>query len=251
MHGLQSALAVAVVCSMTFASPTTRAQEVSSGDWKQTVFVYGMGVAIDGDAQIGNLKLPVDVSISDVFDALKFGGMVAYKIENDEWSVEADVTYMNLGWNARGPREKVRGDLSIDQFTLMATAGRRITPRLEALASLAYFDLSTDLEVRVLEQRLRASRDADWIDPLIGLQYVAPFADKWSYSLRGDIGGFGVGSDFTWQAFAVLRRQNTERFGWYLGYRALGYDYEDGNGMNYQRYDLTQQGPLAGIAISF
>jgi hypothetical protein len=36
-----------------------------------------------------------------------------------------------------------------------------------------------------------------------------------------------------------------------LQVRALGYDYEDGSGRNYPRYDLTQQGPLARIAISF
>jgi len=57
-----------------------------------------------------------------------------------------------------GLRGNVRGDLNIDQFTMMATAGRRITPHVEGLLSLAYFDLSTDLEVRVVEQRLRASR---------------------------------------------------------------------------------------------
>jgi hypothetical protein len=55
-------------------------------------------------------------------------------------------------------RGNVRGDLNIDQFTMMATAGRHITPHVEGLLSLAYFDLSTDLEVRVVEQRLRASR---------------------------------------------------------------------------------------------
>jgi len=235
---------------LTLCAPTTQAQEASAG-WKQTVFIYGMGAAINGDAQIGNLKLPVDVSMSDLFDALRFGAMAAYRAENDVWSFEGDVTYMNLGVNQNGPREKVRGELGTEQLTVMATAGRRLTPHLEGLLSLAYFDLSNDLEVRVLNQRFRASRGADWIDPLIGLAYAVPFAGKWSYSLRGDIGGFGVGSDLTWQVLTTVRRQNTDRFGWYLGYRAIGFDYKDGQGGNYQRYDLTQQGPLAGIAISF
>lgn len=61
---------------------------------------------------------------------------------------------------------------------------------------------------------------------------------------------FIVGSDLTWQVLTTVRRQNTDRFGWYLGYRAIGFDYEDGKGRNYQRYDLTQQGPLAGISFS-
>lgn len=241
---------VAVSIALALCAPTTQAQEASS-DWKQTVSIYGMGAAIDGDVQLGPLELPVDVSISELFDALKFGAMATYRIENEVWSFEGDVTYMNLGVNQSGPREKVRGDVSMEQLTVMATAGRRISPYVEGLLSLAYFDLSTDLEVRVLEQRANASRDADWIDPLIGLACAVPFAGKWTYTLRGDIGGFGVGSDLTWQVFTTVRRQNTDTFGWYVGYRALGYDYEDGSGSNYQRYDLTQQGPLAGISFSF
>jgi hypothetical protein len=243
--------AVVAGSALALCAPATQAQEASSGDWKQTVFVYGMGAAISGDAQIGNLALPVSVSISDLFDALKFGAMAAYRVENDEWSVTGDTTYMSLGWNARGQRGNVSGDLSIDQVTLMATVGRRLSPHVEGLLSLAYFNLSTDLAVRVLNQRQSASRDADWIDPLIGLAYAVPFAGKWTYSLRGDIGGYGVGSNFSWQLLTVVRRQNTDRFGWYLGYRALGFDFEDGTGRNYQHYDLTQQGPLAGVSFSF
>jgi hypothetical protein len=242
--------AVAVVLALTLCAPTTQAQEASGG-WKQTVFLYGMGAAIDGEAQIGPLRLPVDVSVSDLFDALRFGAMAAYRAENDVWSFEGDVTYMNLGVNQNGPRERVRGELGTDQLTVMATAGRRLSPHLEGLLSLAYFDLSSDLQVQVLNQRLRARSSADWIDPMFGLAYAVPFAGKWSYSLRGDIGGFGVGSDLTWQVLTAVRRQNTDRFGWYLGYRAIGFDYQDGSGRNYQRYNLTQQGPLAGIAISF
>jgi hypothetical protein len=31
----------------------------------------------------------------------------------------------------------------------------------------------------------------------------------------------------------------------------ISYDYEEGNGTSYQRYDLTQQGPGAGIMFRF
>jgi hypothetical protein len=242
--------AAALVAVLTLLAPAAHAQE-AAGAWRQTLSLYGMGAAIDGDAQIGDLSLPVDLSISDVLSSLKMGAMGTYRIENDKWSFEGDLTFMNLGFNESGERGRVAGDLDIEQFTFMATAGRRLTPRLEALVSLAYFDVSADLEVAVLQIRRQASRNASWVDPLVGLNYVIPFADKWSYSLRGDIGGFGVGSDLTWQVMTLFRRQNTERFGWYVGYRALAYDYEDGSGASFQRYDLTQQGPMAGIAISF
>ncbi len=240
---------IAVVAS-ALCSPAALAEDVA-GDWRQTVFIYGMGAAIEGDAQIGNVSVPVDVSISDLFDALKFGAMAAYRIENDEWSFSGDVTYMNLGWSGQTQQGRASSGLDVEQITVMGTAGRRLSPHLEALFSLAYFDLSADLQVRVLQQRTEVSRDASWVDPLVGLNYVVPIGGKWTYTLRGDVGGFGVGSDLTWHMITTFRRQNTERFGWYLGYRVIAYDYEDGNGRNYQHYDLQQHGPGIGVSIAF
>jgi hypothetical protein len=223
----------------------------TSGEWRQTVYLYGMGVAIDGDAEIGPVGVSVDLSISDVFDALKFGAMAQYRIENGTWSFAADATYMNLGQSQSGEQGRVGARIDTDQLTVMGTVGRRVTPNIEALFSLAYFDLSVDLQVRVLEQTVSASRDADWVDPMIGLHYRAPLDGKWSVSLRGDVGGFGVGSDLTLHGWATLVRQNTESFAWYFGYRYIAYDYETGNGANRQRYDLQQHGPGIGVAWSF
>jgi len=241
--------AAAVAMPLMVACPAL-AQD-SAGEWRQTVFLYGMGVAIDGDAQVGPVKVSIDQSISDIFDALKFGGMAAYRIENETWSFSGDVTYMNLGWSKTTEQGRARASLDADQMTLMGTVGRRITPNLEGLFSLAYFDLSSELGVRILEQRATASRDADWVDPLVGLSYEAPVGGEWSLNLRGEVGGFGVGSDLTLHGWAKFVRRNSETFSWFVGYRYIGYDYETGSGANFQRYDLQQHGPGAGIAWSF
>ena len=244
LRAVAAAVVVAAVALPTFAQDALP-------PWTQTVYVYGVGAAIDGNAQLGSVKLPVDMSASDLIDALDFGVMAAYRIENDTWSFTGDVTYTDLGWNARGPAQQVRGDLDIDQLIVMASAGRRITPHLEGVITLAYFDLSTELQLRLPTQRVRGNRDAQWVDPLVGLHYSAPFADKWSFDLRGDIGASNAGSDFTWQLIGMVHCQTSDTFGWYVGYRALGFDYEEGHGRNYQRYDLRQYGPGVGIAVSF
>ncbi len=44
----------------------------------------------------------------------------------------------------------------------------------------------------------------NWIDPLIGGRYLWRFADGWNIIARGDIGGFGVGSDFSWHALGLI-----------------------------------------------
>ena len=55
------------------------AAEAPAG-WQHTVFIYGMGASIDGEAQIGPIEVAVDVGMSDVFDALEFGDFVAVAI---------------------------------------------------------------------------------------------------------------------------------------------------------------------------
>ncbi|HSN72710.1 MAG TPA: hypothetical protein VLT59_14435, partial [Steroidobacteraceae bacterium] len=233
------------------ASASLAQAQNDSGDWRQTVFVYGMGAMIEGDSQVGPLQVPVDVSMSDFFDSLDFGAMLAYRLANDEWSFSGDVTYMDLGFRRNTEQGRAGAGLNTEQVTVMATVGRRIRPNLEALLSLAYFDLSADLSVRVLQQTATVSRSVDWVDPLIGLNYDVPLSSRWRFTLRGDIGGFGFGSDLTWHALTKFTYQSSDRFGWYVGYRVIAYDYEEGQGLNYQRYDLRQHGPGLGLSYSF
>ena len=42
------------------------------------------------------------------------------------------------------------------------------------------------------------------MDPIIGLCYIQRFADQWKLNLRGDIGGFGVGSSFTYNVAGIV-----------------------------------------------
>jgi hypothetical protein len=240
----------AVLAALAMAAPLAGAQD-GPGPWRQTLYGYGLGAAIEGEAQVGPVAVPVDMSISDLFDSLDAGAMVAYRIENGIWSFNLDATYMDLGWRRSGEQGRAGARLDTEQLTVMATVGRRVAPNLDLTFSLAYFDLSADLELRVLNQTLSASRDADWVDPLIGLHYRAPLGGKWAIGLRGDVGGFGVGSDLTLHGWATLVRQNTEAFSWYIGYRFISYDYETGDGLGFERYDLRQHGPGIGIAWSF
>ena len=250
MMSLNRLSSCSIAMLLVVFAPLAQAQD-DSGDWRQSVFLYGMGATIDGDAQIGPLQVPVDVGMSDFFDSLKFGAMAAYRIQNEEWSFTGDVTYMNLGSSETTQQGRASLGVDTEQVTVMATLGHRVAPNLEALLSLAYFDVSADLRVRVLQQVRTASRDANWVDPLVGLNYDIPVSGKWRFTLRGDVGGFGFGSDFTWHALTKFTYQQSDRFNWYVGYRAIAYDYEEGQGLNYQHYDLVQHGPGAGVAFHF
>jgi hypothetical protein len=91
----------------------------------------------------------------------------------------------------------------------------------------------------------------DWADPILGLQLRHEIAPHHRLRLRGDIGGFGVGSQFTWQAMVVYAYEfSSGPTAWsaVLGYRAIGLDYSPGGGNS---IDLILHGPVLGVSTKF
>lgn len=71
-------------------------------------------------------------------------------------------------------------------------------------------------------------------------------------TLIGDVGGFGAGSDFSWQAVATYGF-DVNCFGTPLrtvvGYRALAVDYSENGRFGKNGLDLVQHGPVIGVRI--
>jgi hypothetical protein len=146
----------------------------------------------------------------------------------------------------------VTADIDMDQTALEGTAGWALTEQFVVFGGLRYVDLGVDVQARSpLGDLESAGGDESWVDPIIGARYVFPFNDRWSLSLRGDIGGFGVGSDFAWQGLASLRWQASPRIGVLAAYRYFDMDYEDGSGAGYFEYDMTISGPALGVVFTF
>ena len=72
---------------------------------------------------------------------------------------------------------------------------------------------------------LTASGSVSWLDPLVGVRLRHQFAPGWNFIASGDVGGFGVGSKFSWQALAALNYDfyvhNGITWSGMAGYRAL------------------------------
>lgn len=125
---------------------------------------------------------------------------------------------------------------------------------LEPLVGARLNHLRGEIDVKLDAGGRTARRQFDesqaWVDPLVGVIVVAPLAERWSLRAEADIGGFGVGSDLTWNAQAILSYRWT--VGGYdvlagAGYRALYWDYQDGS----FEWDVTMSGPLLGAAVRF
>jgi hypothetical protein len=68
-------------------------------------------------------------------------------------------------------------------------------------------------------------------------------------------GGFGAGSEFTWQAIGgygfAFGTYNGITFAGVIGYRALSVDYAQGEGRQRYEFDMIQHGPILGISARF
>lgn len=107
-------------------------------------------------------------------------------------------------------------------------------------AGLRGIELELELEIASLESSAREA----WIDPWIGASGAVPLGGNWALRTWGDVGGFGVGSDFTWQAATLLAR-SSERWRFEFGYRALAVEFDDDD----LETSLLAHGPFLGVAF--
>jgi opacity protein-like surface antigen len=228
------------------------ATPAAAAEWKHELAPYVWGSAMEGIVGIGDVTAETEMSFSDILDDLEFGFMGTYRGSRDRYSITVDAIYMGLGTTEKGPGGVLKADIDLDQVGLEADLGYALNDRLTLFGGMRYVSLDADLRVTgPLGNELSASESQDWIDPVVGAIGTWPLAEKWRLALRGDIGGFGVGSDFAWQGIATLRWQFSPRTALGVAYRYLDMDYEDGRGSDYFKYDMATSGPAMGVVFTF
>lgn len=124
---------------------------------------------------------------------------------------------------------------------------------LDVMAGLRYWSVDSELSLKgaafpnLLPEQSRSNRE-DWFDPFIGLEGFTPIGSSRFFVTGGVVfGGFGVGSDFMWDANANLGYRWTDGFATTFGYRYLDVDYEEDDFL----YDVVQQGLVLGLLWRF
>ena len=246
---MRSSSRIALLVAPLVAATPLQAAE---GEWQQEIVPYMWASAMSGTAGVRDVEGDVDLSFGDILDDLEFAFMAAYRAQRDEFSVTVDGIYFSLSDDVKGPGGRVKGEADIDQSALEVDVGWDLSDRLTVFGGLRYVDITADIRLKgPNDTRVRGKGSENWIDPVIGAHYTYPFNEKWSATLRGDIGGFGVGSQFAWQGIAELRWQVKPNIGILGAYRYIDMDYSAGTGPTYFLYDMAISGPALGVAFAF
>ena len=211
---------------------------------------------IDGDIRAASGQGPtvdVDASPSDVLENLDYAGMVVARARYGSFGVLADASFGQLSTegDTEGPffsGADVEMDLLISTLAGTYRAWEDGGSSVDLLAGARIWDLETVIEFQPgIRPARRVESDKSWVDPVVGATAELPLSGGFSIVAYGDIGGFGVGSDYTWQSYGGFGWQFSGVLAAHAGYRALFVD-RDNDDLD---VDAVLHGFLLGLEIRF
>jgi hypothetical protein len=261
--------------------------------WSFTLAPYVWTPSLVGSSTVRGRTTDVDVTFVDILDHTKvpkdlFGVMAYFEARNGRVSLFADVLYLKVGLNSDMTRSRgvdalnasvgASAGLKIEMVIAEAAAAYEIAnwgspagPGSSTAIDLyggvrgwwqkadASVNLGGTVNVGDLtfnpDRTLTASGNVSWIDPLVGVRLRQQFAPGVDLVMSGDVGGFGAGSKFSWQALAAFNHtlfvRNNITWSGMIGYKALHVDYSQGSGLNLYEYNMTMHGPIIGLTAQF
>jgi hypothetical protein len=258
--------------------------------WRVNLALYGWAMSVSGNATVHNQTLDTNASFLDLVQKSDsvLGFMGYAEANKGRVGVYTDLVFTKLGFGAgqTGYRNPVAG------LQITTTASAALTYQLFIAEVGGVYEIvrwpgtegaSTALDgllgVRYWNNQLTAAFDAtanlnfsnlhiersfgiavassgvvQWVDPVLGLRLRHRFTPNQEIFVRGDIGGFGLGSQFAWQAVAAY--SYAWQFTGYqiaavLGFRALGVNYRSGSGVDTVGINEVLYGPIIGASFRF
>jgi hypothetical protein len=225
--------------------------------WNFLTEVYIMFPNMDGELGIGNnLKLPVDANPGDIFSKLKMAGMIYFEANTKKWAITSDLVYMNLKQDVTPGVLLYSGNVNAKQFIWEAAGLYRLTSFLEIGAGgrLNYLQTGVDARINTFPagtEEVTGDKHKTWYDPILIARLTTDINDKWLFQFRGDVGGFGIGSDLTWQLQGYAGYRFSKVFQLSAGYRILSTDFNYGEDRKQFIFDVNEFGPVIRIGFNF
>jgi len=241
-------VSLTICVAITLLTPMAVAQSTSI-EWQFSIAPYLWAAGMDGTMSIAEFEEDFDVPFSDIIENLDLAFMGHFDMRNERWVLSSDLIFVDLESSEDLSEGTVTAGL--DLTLLEVAGGYRVSPAVTLLAGARWVDMGADLHYagEVVDDGAGAGKS--WIDPLVGVQVFTPLSERWWIGLRGDVGGFGVGSELTWQAYANIGFKTSDLITVFAGYHAIDIDYDEGGGLQLIALDVLVSGPQLGVAFTF
>jgi hypothetical protein len=253
------AMTLAAVLLVAGAASTARAEDDDPTAWHASITPYVWATGIYGDVTVRGRSAELDATFIDILkDADNLIGLQGHlEVTRGRWGVYGDLSYVKAKVEDAGPTglDVTSRMWFIDfgaQYRILDTTTDRVPGlTLDVYGGGRYSFLEVGLDTRGVPS---LNRDVEWIDPIVGGRLGVHFSEHVFLLFVGDVGGFGVGSDFAWSITGLFGyRWQAVGLEWAVlaGYKALAQDYSTGSGTGRFRWDTTMHGPILGLNVRF
>jgi len=225
----------------TAFSGVALAQENSESDtpgWQFAFIPYGWSTGINGNITVDGTTRRVEASASDLAEFRDRGVSFVFTARKDNWGFLLDSVWSSYSDNP-SQDERLQTDVWFIDGNVSTSLGG--SGPLELLAGFRYYNI--DSELRNTASGTTSSDRENWVDPLIGAQFLIDLGKKWTAVLKGDVGGFNVGSDSAYNFAAGVGWRVAKPISLWAGYRYLNIDYNNN--------DFALDIALSGFSLGF
>lgn len=224
-----------------------------SKDWRFTFMAYLWLPGFTGDGKAGDQSSDIESSPVDILENFNYGFLGEAELSCGPFSLVANGMFIGLEFDDVGPRDQ--GTANLDGFILDVAAcftiadwkmGKDSRLLLQPLGGFRYYDLNITLDPERLGD---VEVGVGLWDPVVGARLIAECGPHWVFKFRGDVGGFGVGTELSWLADASVSYWFNRNFFLAFGYKALGLDLDDDTGPDRAAVDGILHGPYLGIGF--
>ena len=151
---------------------------------------------------------------------------------------------LGLSDETPGPTGNIQAELDMLVTELDASYSPSMAPSLQFLGGVRMIDVDQKVTFPLLPQE---SGSTTLYDPILGAQGTWPLGERWRFRLRGDVGGFGVGSELTYQAWSSFAWNFGSHWALDFGYRLLGYNIKESD----VNMDAQFHGAFVGVTYDW
>ena len=219
-------------------------RDAGSSRWSFTITPYLWAAGLDGNTAAGGVESEIDTGYRFLsLDNLDLTLAANLEARKGRWTVLLDGLYVEFSDAFDRPAVDADAEVSGRIFESSAAYPAARVEGLELVFGMRYVALDSEVQ---LTPGPAGSAGESWLDPLVGARFKHDFNDRWSVSLRGDVGGFGVASELTTNLSATFGYRITDAMTLRFGYRALQMDFEDGGFV----LDAIAQGYAVGLSFA-
>ena len=238
-HSFKSSILLLI--SILFTYPAiVQAQEAQTNEgWHFKIGPDFYAPFVSGDVIMGN-------NSGTLSSSLNYGGMLGLEVYSQKWSFSSDLLFVSSSSDLILPLSNREANFD-GKFTLLGVYVMRRT--------VNWFDVGLGGRLVLVDADLFIDgthiKDSQYpaLAPLVVYRFNILENQQWNIRLRGDVGGFGVNSTWTYLVNPMVGYQISKIFEIYAGYRLISFSTKSDS--EETEMEILMHGPKLGVFIHF